>query len=71
MTCYETMNAALDALGSAPLAGTGAIDDHSSDAIVTAAWLRARAGDARLWAPAGLRDDPSLVHTEGWTFGVS
>jgi hypothetical protein len=71
MTRYETMNAALETLGSAPVPSTGPIDDHSSDAIVTAAWLRARAGDARLWAPAGLRDDPSLVHTEGWTFGVS
>ena len=71
MTTYESMNAALEALGSAPVADTGPIDDHSSDAIVTAAWLRARAGDAPLWAPSGLRDHPTLAHTEGWTFGVS
>ena len=46
-----------------------AYDDHATDAILAAAWLRARAGDSALWRPPGLT---SLVaRTEGWTFGVA
>jgi len=43
-------------------------DDHGADAILTAAWMRAVAGQAGLWAPAAL--DPKIAATEGWTFGV-
>ena len=42
-------------------------DDHSTDAILTAAWLRAVAHDPALWNPPGL---DAVRHTEGWTFGV-
>ncbi|MFC3173905.1 hypothetical protein ACFOD9_06545 [Novosphingobium bradum] len=58
---------ALAALGSEPAAGSGPIDDHASDALLTAAWLRGAAHDARLWHPPGL---DAVAHTEGWTFGA-
>lgn len=65
----EALNRALaaPAIGSAGLPGTGAIDDHSSDALLTAAWLRRAAADAELWDPRGMEP---VRHTEGWTFGV-
>lgn len=63
----EELNAALARMASAPVAGSGAIDDHRSDALLAAAWLRHVAHDRRLWNPRGL--DP-VRHTEGWTFGV-
>jgi hypothetical protein len=65
----ETLNAALaaPAVASAPVSGRGPIDDHSSDALLTAAWLRRAAEDAALWHPPGL---PPVRDTEGWTFGV-
>ena len=62
------LNAALAALGSAPVPGEGAIDDHRSDALVTAAWLRRHAQRGELWAPAGLT--AAIAQTEGWTFGA-
>lgn len=65
----EELDAALANLGSATMGGTGAIDDHSSDALVTAAWLRQAAGDVALWAPQGMTRD--IAQTEGWTFGVA
>lgn len=43
-------------------------DDHSTDAILTTAWLRSVASDEVLWSPAGLT--PEIARTEGWTFGV-
>lgn len=61
------LDTALAALGSAPAGHRGAIDDHRSDALLTAAWLRANAGRAELWAPALLTD--AIARTEGWTFG--
>ena len=68
MRTVADLNAALAALGSPPASGNGAIDDHSSDALLTAAWLRAVAHDPRRWSPAGLT--PKLARTEGWTFGA-
>lgn len=62
------LDIALAALG-APASGmTGAISDHASDALLTAAWLRAVADDPARWSPAPLTD--SLARTEGWTFGI-
>lgn len=43
-------------------------DDHSTDAILTAAWLRRAAVRDDLWHPAALNDEISRL--EGWTFGV-
>ena len=68
MRSFEDLNAALAGLGSPPVAGRGAIEDHSSDALLTAAWLRRVASDRARWAPAGLTRD--IARTEGWTFGA-
>ena len=65
---YEGLNDALDALGSPPVSGTGAIGDHASDALLTAAWLRRVHGTRDLWHPEGLT--PAVARTEGWTFGA-
>ncbi|MBX9796460.1 hypothetical protein [Sphingomonas sp.] len=68
MRSVAELNAALAALGSRTVPGEGAIDDHASDALLTAAWLRAHAGRPALWQPAGLTE--AIARTEGWTFGV-
>ncbi len=65
---FDELNAALANLDSPPVTGKGAIDDHSSDALITAAWLRKVANDPQIWAPKGLT--PQLAQTEGWTFGA-
>lgn len=65
---HEELNDALATLGSLPVAGEGPIDDHSSDALVTAAWLRKIGPDAAYWHPAGLTAE--IARTEGWTFGA-
>ena len=62
------LNYALAALNSAPIGGGGAIDDHRSDALLTAAWLRRAASRHELWTPAALT--PQIAQTEGWTFGA-
>ena len=62
------LNDALDRLGSPPVKGSGAIDDHSSDALLTAAWLRKVHANRDLWHPPGLTAD--VARTEGWTFGA-
>ncbi|QNE31161.1 hypothetical protein F1C10_03845 [Sphingomonas sp. NBWT7] len=64
----EALDQALAALGSAPHAWLSAYDDHATDAILTAAWLRAYANDQSLWHPSGLTE--AVRRTEGWTFGV-
>ena len=58
--------AALDSEAHLPLAG---YDDHATDAITSAAWLRRAHDDPALWAPGGLTAE--LAQTEGWTFGVA
>jgi hypothetical protein len=65
----EALNTALaaPAVASAGVAGAGPIDDHSSDALLTAAWLRRAANDPALWQPG---DMEAIRATEGWTFGV-
>ena len=68
MRSIEEMNEALVTIGSPPVEGTGPIDDHASDALVTAAWLRTVAHDPALWQPCGLT--PHIARTEGWTFGA-
>lgn len=68
MRSYVDLNAALGELGSPQVDGSGAIDDHSSDALLTAAWLRKVANDPALWSPKSLT--PQIAQTEGWTFGV-
>jgi len=69
MRSYEELNAALSRLGSLPVGGAGPLDDHSADALLTAAWLRSAAQRAELWQPQDLT--PELARTEGWTFGAA
>lgn len=64
----KALDEALAALGSERHAALRSYDDHATDAIVSAAWLRAVAGEERLWHPAQLT--PDIARTEGWTFGV-
>lgn len=68
MRSIADLNAALDAIGSPIVSGKGAIDDHSSDALLTAAWLRKVAHEPARWSPKGLTAQIAL--TEGWTFGA-
>ena len=60
---------ALTTLGCTGAARLDRHDDHSTDAVITAAWLRTAAGDPALWSPAGLTH--RVATTEGWTFGVA
>ena len=68
MRSYEALGEALVALGSPPVPGTGALDDHATDALLAAAWLRTVAHRPELWSPAKMT--PEIARTEGWTFGV-
>jgi hypothetical protein len=62
------LNQALAGLGSPPTRLRFEPNDHQTDALVTAAGMRALAADPRAFAPAGLK--PHIARTEGWTFGV-
>ena len=64
-----SLDAALAVIGSRPHAPLARYDDHATDAILTAAWLRANAPRAALWAPPAMT--PEIAATEGWTFGVA
>ena len=63
----KSLDAALAQLGSQPHAPLAKYDDHSTDAILTAAWLRTVTHEPALWNPPGLE---AVRHTEGWTFGA-
>lgn len=65
----EALDAALAVLGSSSHAPLPRYDDHATDAILTAAWLRRAAHRPALWQPASLTE--TIAQTEGWTFGVS
>ena len=62
------LDTALASLGSSAHEPLARYDDHATDAIMTAAWLRRAANQAPLWEPQGLT--PQIAQTEGWTFGV-
>ena len=63
------LNAALAWFGSRPGDYPAVFPDHVGDAVVTAAGLRAIAGEARWWAPAAMT--AAVAQVEGWTFGVA
>ena len=65
---YEELDVALVTLGSTPMERSGTVDDHATDALITAAWLRNTAKNVALWSPGGLT--PQIARTEGWTFGA-
>nr|WP_166176996.1 hypothetical protein [Altererythrobacter segetis] len=68
MKTVEELNRALIEIGSSTVSGAGPIDDHSADALLTAAWLRIAAGRSELWHPRALTREVAM--TEGWTFGA-
>ena len=43
-------------------------DDHSTDALITAAWMKQVAAKPALWNPAAMSSE--IAQKEGWTFGV-
>lgn len=65
----EALDAGLAVLDSKPHAPLVRYDDHSTDAILAAAWLRASAARADLWHPPALTAE--IARTEGWTFGIA
>jgi hypothetical protein len=63
------LNLALESLGSPPARLRFEPNDHQTDALVTAAGMRALANaEPRAFDPDGLT--PHIARTEGWTFGV-
>jgi hypothetical protein len=63
------LNKALAGLGSKPVRLRFEPTDHQTDALVTAAGMRALArAEPRAFRPEGLT--PEIARTEGWTFGV-
>lgn len=62
------LDAALAALGCAPHRPLARYEDHATDAILTAAWMRGAADEPALWSPAALT--LRIARSEGWTFGV-
>jgi hypothetical protein len=63
------LNRALKGLGSPPARLRFEPNDHQTDALVTAAGMRALAcGEPAAFNPEGLT--PEIARSEGWTFGV-
>lgn len=63
------LNIALEGLGSPPARLRFEPNDHQTDALVTAAGMRAlTTTEIRAFDPEGL--SPEIARTEGWTFGV-
>lgn len=63
------LNLALEGLGSRPARLRFEPNDHQTDALVTAAGMRAlTTSEPRAFDPQGLT--PEIARSEGWTFGV-
>ena len=62
------LNQALAGLGSKPVRLQFEPNDHQTDALVTAAGMRAHLLQPTAFSPPGLT--PELARTEGWTFGI-
>jgi hypothetical protein len=63
-----SLDTALVALDTKPHQPLARYDDHATDAIITAAWLRQSVARPQLWSPPTLTS--KIASTEGWTFGV-
>ena len=63
------LDSALAALGSPVAALDHVPTDHQTDALITAAGMRAHLANPLAFAPPGLT--PTIARTEGWTFGVT
>ncbi|MBX7492400.1 hypothetical protein K3163_04175 [Qipengyuania sp. 1NDW9] len=68
MRSYEELNSALEVLGSSHVPTRGTVDDHATDALLTAAWLRKVASEPERWSPRDMTEE--IARTEGWTFGA-
>ena len=64
-----TLNAAFSALGTPAPDILNRYEDHSTDALLTAAWLSKAAANPQFWHPKLMT--AKIRQTEGWTFGVS
>jgi len=62
------LNRALSGLGSESVRLKFEPNDHQTDALVTAAGMRALLTDPQAFSPPGLTLE--LSQTEGWTFGI-
>ena len=62
------LNRALTGLGSKPVRLKFEPNDHQTDALVTAAGMRAHLSNPWAFSPPGLTSE--LSQTEGWTFGI-
>lgn len=62
------LDRALEGLGSPPAMMAFEPDDHQTDALVTAAGMRAHLAHPHAFQPPGLTEE--LARTEGWTFGI-
>jgi hypothetical protein len=62
------LNQALVGLGTKPVRLRFEPNDHQTDALVTAAGMRAHLRNPLAFSPEGLTED--LTQTEGWTFGI-
>jgi hypothetical protein len=62
------LNQALTGLGSKPVRLRFEPNDHQSDALVTAAGMRAHLRHPDAFTPSRLTEE--LARTEGWTFGI-
>lgn len=64
----DGLKRALEQLNTSAPARLARYDDHSTDALITAAWMRQVAGNPPLWNPPKMSN--SIAEKEGWTFGV-
>lgn len=62
------LNTALATFDSQPCPPAARFNDHQSDALISAAALRALGNRRDCWSPAGLTQ--KIARTEGWTFGI-
>jgi hypothetical protein len=65
---HASLDAAFAALGTPCPPILSHYDDHSTDALLTAAWLATAAQNPDLWTPSAMTS--KIAQTEGWTFGV-
>jgi len=66
---WEELNVALERFGSRPLRRTRrSPTDHETDALLSAAALRANVLSPRVWQPAEIAS--ARVRREGWIFGI-
>ncbi|WP_324809011.1 hypothetical protein SH584_04915 [Sphingomonas sp. LY29] len=65
----EELDEALIALGSPPARLDRDPSDHESDALITAAGMRAHLAHPEAFAPVAMTE--AIARSEGWTFGVT